>query len=47
MTEREKFDKWFDDEKLGNIDPSQRFLVREIMWEGWKGKADNPDPNKK
>lgn len=47
MTEREEFEIWFAQNKADSIDSSQRFIVREIMWEGWKGKADNLDPNKK
>lgn len=44
MTEREKFEKWFKENKEPQIDASQQFMVREIMWEGWKGKADSLDP---
>lgn len=47
MSEREEFEIWFAREKAPKIDPSQIFLMREIMWEGWQGKAGNLDPDKK
>lgn len=41
MTEREKYEVWFAEKMEKLIDPSQRFITKEIMWEGWKGKSDS------
>jgi len=41
MTEREIFEVWFVTHMESKIDPSQRFITKEIMWEGWKGKSDS------